>query len=972
MSTDLLLKIAKGNTPIGKGDLQQLSAAEEKYVAFLCGIELNSYRDTSDLVGVPVKGADGAAGQYSIGAYQDSKYNEDVGTHPQSSISHTTTTTYLNAGGMAVDADYPPTSGSGDGTGHRPMVWGEYDGKLGLHEIRDDDLNTVADRMNGLIAQHDLAGVYRLDSAGFDPTETNWKKIEVGTSGTVTQKKLFARDNRTDDTYVDYHIYQKKSLITDIPAGATEVGIPAIDRSITDTVAFKELENVETAFAIGKRCKFRRGTQGNVGTYQLRSNSQGAPSVAGQTWVAKGFALDTRNDVGDVDHIKPRTSNYTRFRTSAYAGNYQGAYNRMFAGNYTGNYARPYTGNYTRGFVSNYTRLYTGNYLGNFIGQFAGNYIGSTKHYYTGNFNRQFGGNYIGDFNRPFLGNYASTNIYNSIRYRAQGFSGTYTGSTFTRSYSGNYTGVPYTGNFHGDFTGNYQGTYTGNYVMTRTRDRSSITSTRNFTRDRRQTDTRTRTSITSTRQREKEYTGNFNRTVTRERITASTRTFGGNYVGDFSRTFTGNYIGNFSATFTGNYTSVTRLTPSMTTFTGPSVEVESFNRTYTPTSSRYGWFSRTEAIPVGFYTGNYSAYYVGEGFASYNAGNVHAPWYTGVWWYYSRGPTWSRTVEHGGGLRTIHTERVTLFHGTPVNYPPYYVGNFVNEAKNIDYVGQHYHGNFTRTFSDNYTRTRTQTDTRNRVQQNDVTSTRHRLVSYSGNFIGNFSDVELKVRSVFFAGNFTRNYAGNYTGNFGGNYTANYSRLYQGNFNRTYQGNYVGTYTRDRNRTRIDRTSVTSTRVSTREGTSTGTYTGNFAATYVGDFQRIKAQTYTGSIEYTDTRTRTSTRQQVFTGNYTYDSVLPGGYIGTYTAASVLNYVIMRESTRVSTYTRPLGTYTGDFSRIDTRERFEYYTGTYIGNYNRDFGATSTRDFIGNYIGSTILSSYNTHATYTLYVRTS
>ena len=79
-----------------------------------------------------------------------------------------------------------------------------------------------------------------------------------------------------------------------------------------------------------------------------------------------------------------------------------------------------------------------------------------------------------------------------------------------------------------------------------------------------------------------------------------------------------------------------------------------------------------------------------------------------------------------------------------------------------------------------------------------------------------------------------------------------------------------------------------------------------------------------------------------------------------------------MRESTRVSTYTRPLGTYTGDFSRIDTRERFEYYTGTYIGNYNRDFGATSTRDFIGNYIGSTILSSYNTHATYTLYVRTS
>jgi len=972
MSTDLLLKITKGNTPIGKGDLQQLSAAEEKYVAFLCGIELNSYRDASDDVGVPVKGADGAAGQYSIGAYQDSKYNEDVGTHPQSSISHTTTTTYLNAGGVAVDDDYPPTSGTGDGTGHRPMVWGEYDGKLGLHEIRDDDLNTVADRMNGLIAQHDLAGVYRLDSAGFDPTETNWKKIEVGTSGTVTQKKLFARDNRTDDTYVDYHIYQKKALITDIPAGATEVGIPAIDRSITDTVAFKELQNVETAFTIGKRCKFRRGTQGNVGTYQLRSNSQGAPSVAGQTWVAKGSALDTRNDVGDIDHIKPRTSNYTRFRTSAYAGNYQGAYNRMFAGNYTGNYARPYTGDYTRDFVSNYTRSFEGNYQGNFAGQYTGDYTGSTIHNFTGDFQRLFGGNYIGDFNRPFVGNYASTNIYNSVRYRSEDFSGNYTGSTFTRSYAGNYIGVPYTGNFHGDFAGNYQGTYTGDYTMTRTTERSSATSARNFTRERQTPDTRTRTSITSTRQREKDYTGDYNRTVTRTRVTGSTLYYQGNYTGDFNRHYSGNYQGNFSQTFTGNYTSITRVTPSTASYQGPTKYVNNYSRTFTATSSRYGWFSRFDLNPAGYYTGDYSAYYVGEGFTSYNAGNVHAPWYTGVWWYYTRGPTIRRNQLHGGNPTERHVERVALFHGYPQPYPPYYSHSYVNEAVQRNYNAPTYHGNFQRDFVDGYTRTRVNVDTRTRTVSTEVTSTRTRALGYVGDFIGDYSDVELKVRSVFFAGNYTRNYAGNYIGDFGGNYTANYSRNFEGNFNREYSGGYTGAYTRDRNRTRIDSTSVTSTRVSTREGISIGTYQGNFADYFAGDFQRIKAKTYTGSIEYTDTRTRTSTRQQVFAGNYIYDSVLAGGYHGTYTAVSILSYVTHRESTRVSTYLRPLGTYTGDFSRITNRERFEYYTGTYVGDYNRDFGQTSTSTFIGNYIGSTILTGYNTHATYTLYVRTS
>ena len=196
MSTDLILKIKNAN-----GDLQRVSSNEEKYLASVAGVRLTTYEHTAEQVGNLVRGTNNIGHEFPSGSYADSKYNEPVGTHPESHITATTTTTNLNTFGSSLvqsstNKKYLRNWIATTEDVNRPLVYKTINGNPSLQEISDSELDILADRLNGLIAQHELAGVYRLDSAGLDPSETTWRKHLVGFSGNQDAKKLFATDNR--------------------------------------------------------------------------------------------------------------------------------------------------------------------------------------------------------------------------------------------------------------------------------------------------------------------------------------------------------------------------------------------------------------------------------------------------------------------------------------------------------------------------------------------------------------------------------------------------------------------------------------------------------------------------------------------------------------------------------------------------------------------------------------------------------
>ena len=66
--------------------------------------------------------------------------------------------------------------------------------------------------------------------------------------------------------------------------------------------------------SLGQRAKTRRAISGGVGSYALRSSSQGAPATG--SWRAVGTATDTKKSTSDVAYTRTRISAYSRTRVS--------------------------------------------------------------------------------------------------------------------------------------------------------------------------------------------------------------------------------------------------------------------------------------------------------------------------------------------------------------------------------------------------------------------------------------------------------------------------------------------------------------------------------------------------------------------------------------------------------------------------------------------------------------------------------
>jgi len=650
-----------GTTPLKlegtNGDLKEMTTTEENYLAYHAGLHL-SVLDSNDVSTITTS----SSGNTLIGTYTDTTFDDPIGTHGFAGgsvpVVQTTTSLYQREG---------VTDWAGDSAAYRyPLEFVDSSGTYEIHEFDSSEHDTITDRIVGRIFASEYPGVYRLASSSPGGDYSVYKsgvfqdRLQTGVDGTV------------------YNLYVRTSMTP--PTAVRPMSIKRSGGATGTYEGLQEMTDAEIRYAFGARAQSRimNGT-GGVGTYQLRSSAQGAPTDTG-TWSAKGSATDSRYNVGDVDY----SATYTRTRQS----NFEGNYSRDFTGNYTRTSIGTFEGNYSRDFLGNYSRDFVGNYTGNFTRDFEGNFVG--------NYSRNFVGNYTGNYSRNYSADYTRTRI---TDYTGD-FTGDFTGN-YSRAYSAAYARTritDYTGDFTGDFTGNYSRAYTRN-------------STRNSTR----TSTRTRVTnyvgdFVGNYLRIIGYQGNFagdfvgnygvyayQRTSTRSSGRVSlvsaegsnanfTTTFEGNFAGNFTGDFTGDFTGNYSRAFTRNSTR-----NSTNVFTGDFVGnyTGNYSRAFTRNSTR-----NSTTVFTGNFVGNFIGNYSRNFSADYSRTRVSS--YSAT---YSR----TRVSQYTSDFTRTRTSAYTR--NSTVAYTRSRESNFTSD----------------------FTRTRTSTYTRNSTQD------------YVGNYLGNY-----------------------------------------------------------------------------------------------------------------------------------------------------------------------------------------------------------------------------------------
>jgi len=852
-------KPLKLNSP-DQGDLKRLSSTEENYLSYLIGQHFCADSDGDNEIGNLTLTSTNAN---TVGSFVDTLINEPSGTHPTSAITSTSTTTTLyQKYGTADETDSDFTKPIAY---YNPLTDGSTDlGAEGVYEMADSDMNRLVDRLNGRIALSDYLGSFKLSNSTTSPGAGYVKFIED-----VFTDNIEVDTNTTDN----FSIWRRESQtapssITDSDGNTTLLSCINRD-SGGNYLGIGVMSDRAIKVSLGQRAKTRRSASDGIGSYVLRSSSQGAPSGSG-SWRAVGSATNRRRDLIQTSYTRTRNSTYTRDRQSTYAG----IYNRTRVSNYT----RNRTSTYSRNFVGDFVATYQGNYIANFIGNYSRGFVG--------NYSRNFAGNYIGDF----IGNYQ------------RGFVGNYTGD-FTGNYARNFL-TGYSRNFTRDRT--------SNQTAVRTQTRTSSYS-RTFSRVRSSAYTRTRTSYYS-RNSVANRNSQYNRTSTRTRYEYYSRSFAGNYAraytrdrqqtrhSTYNRTFIGNYSRNYTRFFTGDYT-----------------RNSFYNRTayYNRFRPNPNWDPWNAAQGPIYYLGVYSRNIATEGPLSYSRS------FTGN--YSGNAPNYSRTI--------VSIGPPWQWNWIAGEFPSVYTRTSQYTAAFQRVRVETYNANFTRNRTSNYarafTRDRISSYARlfvaNYIGNYQRVFTRSRSSNFSRDFGGNFIGDYARTFIGDFTGNYSRDFGGNYSRNFTRNRNSAYSRNFIGNYTGDFLANYIGNYAR--NYFRVTRTS-TYTRNSTRD--SQRTIGSDYTRNSTRDSTRVRSSTYTRTRSSTYTRdstvgpytrnrnsnftaTRTSSYSRDFIGDYTRGFL--GDYIGDYARGFIGNYS--------RTFT---GNYTGETVGSST-ELIETYT---------------------------------------------
>ena len=375
-----------------------------------------------------------------------------------------------------------------DGENKRyPIYYDVY--RRGLKESNNVELDNMTVGVLNNMMEDELPGTYRLsaDSPGDD-----WQ---------IYLENVFI-DTRYDGSSTAYSIWLRTEYET-IPVRTN----PLVVRRAGPNNRFDGLQAMndeQIDFTFGERAK-RIIMESGVGTYQLRSSEQGAPTDAG-TWVARGVAIDTRltfradeGYTGFVDY--ERTYDSTYIGDTIYEGDYEGTYlveyeteyestysteyETAFQLQYTGNYSTDYEGLYETGYLNEYSVEYLQEYGAIDFEAFDG-YEPDRELYqaeYEGiidieNYNADYDGSpaeYVATYNVDYSGDYQTDYIGGYERDDFEFYSGVYIGDYLTEfeAYDGEYIGTFEITNYNTEFLtyevfgGEYIGTYDGEYIGT-------------------------------------------------------------------------------------------------------------------------------------------------------------------------------------------------------------------------------------------------------------------------------------------------------------------------------------------------------------------------------------------------------------------------------------------------------------------------------------------------------------------------
>jgi hypothetical protein len=304
------------------GNIKTADSAELDYIAYQAGVysTLATGLNSGDLSNTNLD-----SGTY-VGAFVDTFYNEAVGTHPASSLSTGSITTKLY---QVIDAT--PVDLDAASAFRRPVA--DSNGPIDLSISSMDALGeTIMSRIQG----REFPGSFRLSTTS-PSGDSSWSEYisdvfsDTNTNGTVNSYSIWQRTSGSLPDSCSPMYVRRESYGNEIPA-AYDGGLQAMTQEQTRATFGRILQHF-----------FQPG---EVGAYQLRSATDGAPTDTG-TWVARGSAVDTKYQITDVQY----SGQYTGYSEQQYQGDrtYLGDYTSLptvFAG--TREYAgfRTYTGAY--------------------------------------------------------------------------------------------------------------------------------------------------------------------------------------------------------------------------------------------------------------------------------------------------------------------------------------------------------------------------------------------------------------------------------------------------------------------------------------------------------------------------------------------------------------------------------------------------------------------------------------------------
>ena len=433
------------------GDLDVMTTAEEYYAAYQAGTWLATNL-TSSIPGAITVGT-AAGNERAVGTFTNTFFNENVGTHPASSITSGTTNTTLKQ----TNPSYDPTALTNF---RRPVTWDTSSG--GLKELTDAEMNTVCDRLLAYIMVNEWHGANMRIATS---TPTNYTSLEGN----------FASDTQSGDgTVTNYTIYKKTGAVT-APTAARAVYLKRASYPSGTYQGVAEMTDTEIQVTFGSWIATRMvAADDQVGRYLLTTSTPAGLGYGG-TWQSSGTMTDTKDTTSEVDYSADYIGTYTRVSTDDFTGNFIGNY--VGSNDFTFTYQRTtetvFSATYTRTSTTTSTTTLFARTFGGQPSNPSTQFFGRGKQAFdamnpnpnvvlygrggwglayqrgqlafayarfTGNFTGNYVGNYTGNFIGDYLGNYVNEN------------------AEFTRDSTAVFTG---------DFTGNYAGNYTGNYIGT-------------------------------------------------------------------------------------------------------------------------------------------------------------------------------------------------------------------------------------------------------------------------------------------------------------------------------------------------------------------------------------------------------------------------------------------------------------------------------------------------------------------------